>query len=329
MRNTLNQRQYDPYALNTPSGNLFFVENVDNFECYLLENLTGNFNVIGGLQINTGTVLYANSTNEIEEGNGVFNSSSAVASGNNNVVINSDDSLVSGTRTTIIGGRNNQIADADDAAVLFGAQAVLQGHTGAVIIGDGNNSRAKNSVTHNSLTIDFESGAFFQNAVHVKGNFFATGDVSIFDSDLNIAAANSGTVSGNLQVLGTAYQTGSKLQNEQDLVDSSGSLLAIITGASGAAISETDATGLLLHNRLESTGAFLSNYVDKGNHQTIKGPKFFNQITGQRLNIGATGRSIPSAYDSAGVSGDFSFDHEYLYIATGNNAWSRMYITGW
>ena len=69
MINKLDPRQYNPYALNTPSGNLSFEEGVDFFNCNLLENLTGDFNIFGSLQVNSGKVLFSDSSNLIEDNN--------------------------------------------------------------------------------------------------------------------------------------------------------------------------------------------------------------------------------------------------------------------
>lgn len=51
MENKLNPRQYHPYKLNFPSGNLTAVQNVDSFDIYLLENITGNLNIGGILSV--------------------------------------------------------------------------------------------------------------------------------------------------------------------------------------------------------------------------------------------------------------------------------------
>ena len=69
MKNKLNPRQYDPYALNTPSGNLIFEEQVDHFDCHLSEYLTGDFNITGSLQVNDGTSLFVENENVYLSGN--------------------------------------------------------------------------------------------------------------------------------------------------------------------------------------------------------------------------------------------------------------------
>ena len=112
MINKLDPRQYNPYALNTPSGNLSFEEGVDFFNCHLLENLTGDFNITGSLQVNNGKVIFSDSSNLIEDNNNsVINSIDASVSGSNNTLINSNQSVLLGNNNTILGGEQNRITD--------------------------------------------------------------------------------------------------------------------------------------------------------------------------------------------------------------------------
>jgi hypothetical protein len=246
MENKINQRQYEPYSLNTPSGNLRFDEFVESFSCYLLESLTGNFDITGNLTVNNGQVLFSDISNDIQIGsnNSVLNSLDSINSGSNCAIVNSNESFLSGDKNTIIGGSDNQIADSDDAAILFGTQTVISKSTGSAILADGSSSRVKESVEReNCLTIDFNSGLFIKNDTFVEGSLFSTGDFSIFESDVHINASNSGLFSGDFQVLGNAYHTGVSLADFGDLTSSSGDLLQIITGASGVAYDDLAASG--------------------------------------------------------------------------------------
>jgi hypothetical protein len=322
MENKINQRQYEPYSLNTPSGNLRFDEFVESFSCYLLESLTGNFDITGNLTVNNGQVLFSDLSNEIQIGsnNSVLNSLDSTNSGSNCVIINSNDSFLSGDKNTIIGGSDNQIADSDDAAILFGTQTTISKSTGSAILADGNSSRTKESVQReNSLTIDFNSGLFIKNDTFVEGSLFSTGDFSIFDSDVHINASNSGLCSGDFQILGNAYHTGVLLADFGDLTSSSGDLVQIITGSSGAASEDLQATGSLLDGQM----------VDLTSHQNVTGPKQFTSLTGVRLNIGAQLRNIPTSRTSFGNSGDLSFDQEYFYLCTGSSSWARVALSYW
>lgn len=334
MENKLNQRQYDPYALNTPSGNLLFTEFVDSFSCYLLEALTGNFSITGNLTVNEGQVLFSDLSNQVVIGsnNSVLNSTDCSISGSNNLIANSNSSSLSGDGNTILGGSDNQIADSDDAIIIFGSQATISKHTGAAMITDGDSSRVKDSVRGNALTIDFSSGAFLKNDLFIDGDLFSTGDQSVFDSDVYISSTNSGLISGDLQVLGTAYNTGSRLQNLQNLIDSSGHLLGLLTDYSGFAYTELAGTGAASNSKIFNTGSILDTaMVKKAGHQVITGPKYFDVLTGERLNIGSTDRWIPTLRTSAGNSGDITFSPQdgYLYLCTGTNEWSRISLSVW
>jgi hypothetical protein len=329
MENKINQRQYEPYSLNTPSGNLRFDEFVESFSCYLLESLTGNFDITGNLTVNNGQVLFSDISNDIQIGsnNSVLNSLDSINSGSNCAIVNSNDSFLSGDKNTIIGGSDNQIADSDDAAILFGTQTVISKSTGSAMLADGNSSRAKESVEReNCLTIDFNSGLFIKNDTFVEGSLFSTGDFSIFDSDVHINASNSGLFSGDFQILGNAYHTGVLLADFGDLTSSSGDLVNIITGASGLLDEAIDA----ISGNLKDTGAVLNSVMVKyDTHQTITGPKTFTAITGYSLNIGPSGRTVPTARTSFGNSGDLSFDQEYLYLCTGSSQWARVALSYW
>ena len=333
MENKINQRQYEPYSLNTPSGNLRFDEFVESFSCYLLESLTGNFDITGNLTVNNGQVLFSDISNDIQIGsnNSVLNSLDSINSGSNCAIVNSNESFLSGDKNTIIGGSDNQIVDSDDAAILFGTQAIISKSTGSAILADGNSSRTKESVQReNSLTIDFNSGLFIKNDTFVEGSLFSTGDFSIFDSDVHINASNSGLFSGDFQVLGNAYHTGVSLADFGDLTSSSGDLLQIITGASGVAYDDLAASGASLEAKLFSTGQTLDGaMVKRVTHQNITGPKYFTALTGERLNIGASGRTVPTARTAFGNSGDISFDQEYLYLCTGSSSWARVALSYW
>lgn len=74
MNNKLNPRQFTPYALNTPSGNLIFEQQVDYFDCYLSEYLTGDFNVTGSFQVNDGNGLFVEDDNVYLSGNTLLSS---------------------------------------------------------------------------------------------------------------------------------------------------------------------------------------------------------------------------------------------------------------
>lgn len=321
MINKLDPRQYNPYALNTPSGNLFFEEGIDFFNCSLLENLTGDFNIFGSLQVNSGQVVFSDSSNVIEDNNNsVINSINSSVSGSNNTLINSSESNLGGNYNTIIGGEQNEITDSDYSAIIFGSNVVNQ-NTGSAIIADGNTARLKQSVVDNALTIDFSSGAFVLNDLFVNGSVYLSGNTEIENGDLRVKQGNSGIFEGDISIGRTAYLSGSPLQNLENLTGASGQLQHNITGASGVLTTSIQTTESDLDLKIAQTGSSATNYTN--NLSGILSDEFYVDKL-----IVDSGRTIPTNFDSAGISGSLSFDHQYFYICTGDNAWARIAL-GW
>lgn len=353
MKNKINPRQYEPYSLSTPSGNLAFEEGVDFFNCFLLNELTGDFNFIGDLKINTGNILVNDpeSNTDFVNNNISLNSNGSFITGTNNVIINSPNSEASGDSNLILGGSDNSIVDSDFSAVLFGVNCSAN-HTGSAIIGDGNSSFAKTTNGKDTLTINFASGIFLESETFLNSNLAIGGD-------LNISQFNSGLFSGDINVLGTAYNTGSPLQNLQNVKNTSGHLLEKLEDASGDINIDLGVTGSNLHDRLESTGSYLYNQIistgsflytgfdsrlkDTGSYLNTKittGINLlnldkvsdfsnFSSLTGDQFNLAGTGRTVPTTYFSNGNSGDITWDAEYLYVCTGTNLWGRVQVSPW
>ena len=104
--------------------------------------------------------------------------------------------------STIGGGSNNKVF-ADYGYIPGGRlSTIISGHTGAAILGDGEN-RAHNSFSAHSLTLDFASGVYFSNKkvfgavpemVNVNNNFTIS---NTFNSDM-ILANSSSTITGTI-----------------------------------------------------------------------------------------------------------------------------------
>jgi hypothetical protein len=365
MQNKLDPRQYSPYSLLSPSGNLLFSQGIDFFNCYLSERPTGNFNITGSLKVNNQNVLSVSTTNNYGGTNvSIFNSVNTFATGTSNSILSSDSSQISGSNNDIFGGSNNKIADANDASI-FGGRNVLLKHTGASILADGNNDRQKESVERYSLTIDFASGLFIKNNTFINGGLYVTGG-NLVSNDLTVSSTASGLFSGNIQVLGTAYHNGSPLQNLQNLLNTSGELRTLnnstsgainfaLTGLSGAfdqkllntgnslLLAITNATGSVTASLISASGSLsndLSFTVKTTGNQIVTGIKDFRNgtriesLTGQHGMFTGNfvlgrGRPVPTAHNDFGISGTISFDARYLYVCTGNSLWARMFMTGW
>lgn len=285
MKNRLDPRQYIPYALNTPSGNLNFVQGEDYFDAYLLEGLTGDFSITGDLSLNGQRVFTTDPTNNVGGTDVyVFGGTNNFVTGTNNGIIYASNSEISGQGNGILFGDQNQVVDASFASVLAGRNT-LTSHTGAVVIGDSVLARQKNSVKVDSFNVDFSGGFFNQN------NFYQA-------SDFYIGSGASGTVSGNFSVLGTAYHTGSPLQNLQNLKDASGIFVDQIRYNSGVYI-----TGI---NSL--SGKLTGEYVTKGTADTIAGTKTFESnvyfVSGFNIQTVQGNLFYPSYYVSTFNTGN-------------------------
>ncbi len=139
-------------------------------------------------------------------------------------------------------------------------------------------------------------------------------------------------MSGESYLKGPSYLSGSPIQNLQTLLEASGQLNHTATGISGSYLEPLEATGALFELNLRSTGAILGSLIEATGISSVN---YTNDISGILSDefyvdklIVETGRTIPTNFDSAGISGELSFDHEYFYICTGDSAWARIAL-GW
>lgn len=240
----IDPRQYTPYELIFPSGNLNATQGDDYFNIYLLNSLSGNFNITGGLSLNGQPVFAPGTTNNFGGTNSyVFGGTNNFVTGTNNSIIYAFSSEVSGEGSAILFGEQNQVLTGYYSSILAGRNTLVS-HTGAVVIGDSVLARQKNSVRNDSFNIDLTGGTFNQYELFQKGNFY-------------LDSSASGLVSGNWNFDGNVYKTGSPLQNLQNLKDASGHLMSSITLNSGVAQTGRD----LLSGQIGSTGSNLLNLI--------------------------------------------------------------------
>ena len=183
------------------------------------------------------------------------------------------------------------------------------------------------------LTVDFSSGAFILNDLFVEGSVYLSGDTEISNGDLTVKAENSAVFEGDINISGTAYHTGSPLQNLQDLTNASGSLFHYTTGLSGVMTSTFEQTGVRVASDIEATGIGSvnhSNSISGVLTDDFDGNQIYgNLVKGQSLVLDS-GRFVPSNYDSTGISGSLSFDENYFYVCTGDEGWARIaFDTSW
>tara|TARA_B100001778_G_scaffold334907_1_gene348907 strand:- start:798 stop:1586 length:789 start_codon:yes stop_codon:yes gene_type:complete len=143
-----------------------------------------------------------NTIDDFNSGTFVFNGSSNTVSGTRNMVINGasnvftgngiDNVVVNGASSDFGSGVNSCTSLAGDGA-NFADQT-----TGAVIITDVTTSTPA-PVSNHSMLIDFNSGTFFQ------------GSPTRFLTDINIKNTASGLFSGNLNVIGNSFLSGTNI----------------------------------------------------------------------------------------------------------------------
>lgn len=314
MKNPILPAQYTPYAINTPNGNLFVVEGADFFNVEILETLTGDFNITGSLKLNDVRIVAPDPTNNFDSENNsqVFGGADNFITGTNNAILWGFNSEVSGDKNVSLWGELNQIEDTAQYAAV-GGNKVKASHDGSVTLGDQDVSREKASEKEGQFKVDFSGGALFANDTFLNGDLF-------------VDQANSGLFSGNLNVLGNMYHTGSPVLNFQDLEDASGSLNHDITGNKGifdtySGISETG----FVKKVTADTG-----FVDITSKQSITGEKHFHLpvVIDDKLIISGD-RYVPANYNSTGFSGQMSWEGEYFYLATGEDAWGRVQVAPW
>ena len=281
MKNPLDPRQYTPYALNVPSGNLHTEEGVDFFNLILLESLTGDFNITGSLILNGEFVYSPNTTNAItaDGRSHMFNGINNTVTGTDNTIVSASNSTVAGQNNTLIGGINNDISG--DYSNAFGSYINIL-HTGAMVLKDGQFTVGED-LGDNTFAAYFIGGIFLQNKTHVDDELWVTGG-DFFTSGYNITTTNnvnvggSGMLSGDLQVLGIPYHTGSKLQNLQDFRDNSGIMSDAMHLASG--ILRTGLIHLNWASVLKTGDMYVSGRISHNNDFFLKSGQWLYGGTG-------------------------------------------------
>lgn len=278
----LDPRQYIPYNLNTPSGNIDITQGETFFNIVLREYLTGNFIITGGLNINGRNIYAPNISNNYGETAYVFGGVDNTATGDNNVIVGSSSSTIEGSNNVILGGSSNEISG--DYGIAIGRNVSI-GHTGAVVIKDGsafvgedNGDDTLSLYFNNGIYIDSET--FINNPVMVTGGDFSVSGYNIAVSE-NLNVGGSGLFTGDLNVLGTPYHTGSKLINLQDFKDHSGIMAEALKVASG----------ILL------TGSY--SFITNTGDDSVSGIKYFYDNialeSGSRIK-GSTGNAVIDNY---------------------------------
>lgn len=284
MFNKIQPQQINLHKFSSDSGHFSFNQSEAEVKANLNSGLTGDFNVEGSLYINRGKVQFAHPTNTLGGTAVVIGAGqSHYASGTNSAILGGASNSVSGTRNVILNSNSSQITDdVSDGTVLAGYGALItNGHNGAVILAD-SRVETKSSLAQNNLKVDFENGVNFENKVDVKNQLHVGG---------------SGLFSGDFNVLGTMYYTGSEVASQKYVTD-------YTSGMSGILFTGTQNTGSALYSKLQSTGQSLDlrlkydistdNILRRTGIQTLSGTKQFyeNLKMNKEVFMAGTGSSF-------------------------------------
>jgi len=217
MKNKIDPRQYTPYALNVPSGNIHTDQGVDFFNVILLESLTGDFTVTGSLGLNGGSVYTPNSSNNVttDDRSHMFNGINNVVGGIDNTIVSSSNSTITGKNNTIVGGVSNDVSG--DYSTAIGSYINIL-HTGAMVLKDSLFTIGED-MGDDTLAMYFNGGIFLQNQTYLDDALWITGG-ELFISGHDIVANNNLDVGGTGTFSGVARFLGDMRDSNDSLIHS-------------------------------------------------------------------------------------------------------------
>lgn len=219
------------------SGDFAIVQNTDtgiNFN--LSRNLTGDFDITGSLSVNSRGLLTTDETNLFspESGNSALGGSNNVVSGSYCAAVASRFSVINGVNNVDLNGSSSIFHSGSQDNVLVGGLNCIfaSGITGAAIFSDKYSSTSARG-SHTAV-INFNSGLFIENETHFEDNFYVSPSVT-------------GVFSGDLNILGVGYLTGSRIASEKFTTgEIAASILAVsgdLASQIGGAVSYAGKTG--------------------------------------------------------------------------------------
>ena len=187
------------------SGDFAIVQNTDTgINLNLSRNLTGDFDITGSFSVNSRGLLTTDETNlfSSESGNSALGGSDNVVSGSYCSAVASRLSTINGVNNVDLNGSSSIFhSGSKDNVLIGGANCIFDsGVTGAAIFSDKYSSTSDRG--NHSAVINFNSGLFIENKTHFEDNFF-------------VSSTASGVFSGDLNVLGVGYLTGSRIASER------------------------------------------------------------------------------------------------------------------
>ena len=186
------------------SSGIDFVVGENTVTAQFKTGISGAANFIDGINIDSVSVHVRDATNSLETDGStriaIFNGHDNTVSGTDCAAINSRTTVISGQGNLDLNGISNAIGTGCLNNTILAGQfcTVRTGIGGSVLIKDAQNSTSLEDRGNNTLNIKFAGGNF------LEGN-------TTFFNDLFVSSSASGIFSGDLDIRGQAYITGSPI----------------------------------------------------------------------------------------------------------------------
>ncbi len=178
-------------------------------------------------------------------------------------------------------------------------------------------------------TASYAKNASFDTSSFVINSY--TSSMKVLSSSYASTASYVGNTSFDTSSFATLY---SNIFHGNQTIISSGSTILLISGSQGTLFSIIDTTSSVFSannvSGLPVIEAFSDNTVKIGKYgseQLIVSGSGITYISG-RLII-SNSSAVPESISSSGLFGEIRFNSNYLYIATGSNAWKRIQLVNW
>lgn len=210
------------------SGDFVFSDLSTGFKLELSRGLTGNFNIVGNLTLDSKNVLRADSSLIYNKASGMLiGGTNNTISGLYNVVVNGNNNTIGGLDNTVLFGNDSVFDDNSSQNTLICGNTITfaSGVTGSAMLGDNASVRSINE--SNVLYIDFSSGVKVMSDIILSGSAYLgespivsqvrltgnSGDGSFLQDDGTTTTGGIGSLLvkiGNtqLRITGVIYGTG-------------------------------------------------------------------------------------------------------------------------
>jgi hypothetical protein len=216
---------------------LVFSDLVTGLRVNLSRDLVGNFDITGGLTVNSRGLLQTDTTLDFDPNSGMLvGGTNSTVTGQYNFVVNGDNNTVNGQNNTVLFSTNSTFEDDSSKNVLIGCDTVTfaSGVVGSALMGDDTAIRTVNQ--SRKLIIDFASGQRFINDTVFEDNIDVSG-IAIFNGSAifqdNVNITGNLTISGNkvTRFLDITGASGANTIIENDNIASGDGVLRIKVGS--------------------------------------------------------------------------------------------------